>query len=419
MNTRDPIRSLWLALLLATLTTTASPAQWPQWRGATRDGQVQGSSLPAELPTQLNKLFEVEVGTGHSSPVVVDDRIYLHTRQGEDEVVQALELRTGESIWSHKTETPYRPNPAAMSHGKGPKSTPVASGDSLCTLGITGRLTCYERSSGAVRFSRDFRDRFERPWPDFGTAMSPAVFDDKLIVHVGGVREGALIALDPTTGAELWSNRAEPPAYSSPILVAPARGAREIAQIVTQSRNHIVSVALDSGELLWQMPLATAYEQNSVTAVDAGSSLIVSGLDQGVFAIRAQTDARGRWTTRVDWRNDDLPMYMSSPVLSGTSLFGLSHKRRGQLFCLDVATGEAKWATDGRDGENASLMLAGDRLLIVTTDSELLIAEASCNSYNELASYTVASSPVWAHPALVGDLLLIKDEERLTGWSFR
>jgi outer membrane protein assembly factor BamB len=414
--------ALLTAPLLVSFVTTASLAQgpdWPQWRGQGRDGVVQGSTLPAELPAELNKLFEVEVGSGHSSPVVVGEHIYLHTRQGEDEVVQALELRTGKTVWRHSTETPYRRNPAAMSHGKGPKSTPVVSGDNLCTLGITGRLTCFDRRTGDVRFTRDFQDRFERTWPDFGTAMSPAVFDGKLIVHVGGVDEGALVALDPTTGEELWSNEVEPPAYASPILVAPAEGTEGDAQVVTQTRNQIVSVALDTGKLLWQMPLTTAYEQNSVTAVSAGSTLIVSGLDRGVFEVRAQPDARGLWMALVEWRNDDLPMYMSSPVLFGTSLFGLTHKRKGQLFCLDAETGDTKWTTEGRDGENASLIIAGDRLLVVTTDSELIVAEARCDSYTELARYTVASSPVWAHPALVGDLLLIKDEERLIGWSFR
>ena len=180
-----------LLVLLLTSASTASAGDWPQWRGPDRDGSAADSQLPAELPQELNRLWSVEVGTGHSSPVVVGDRVYIFSRQGDDEVARALDLDDGSEIWSSSMETPYRRNPAAFLHGKGPKSTPVAIAGSLCTLGISGRLTCLDRESGALRWQQDFSDRFDRAWPDFGTATSPAVFDDRLIAHVGGIREGS------------------------------------------------------------------------------------------------------------------------------------------------------------------------------------------------------------------------------------
>jgi outer membrane protein assembly factor BamB len=398
----------------ATFASEESSSDWPQWRGPERTGLALDASLPEKLPTELQKLWQVEVGTGHSSPVVVGDRVYLHSREGDNEVVRALDLSSGAELWRYQVETPYTRNPAAFSHGKGPKSTPVVAGDTLCTLGITGRLTCFDRANGKVRWQKDFAGRFDRAWPDFGTAMSPAVFDGKLIVQVGGIDSGALAAFDPRTGEQLWSYEGEGPAYASPVLIE-SHGKK---QVVSQTRTHIVSVDLDTGNLLWQTELITAYEQNSITPVAYGDQIVVSGLDRGVYLLDVAPDARGNWLVREVFRNDDLAMYMSSPVISGSLLFGLTHKRKGQLFCLDLEAGAVRWTTEGRDGENAALILAGDRLLVLTTDAKLIVAKANAEGLAAEATYEVADSATWAHPALVGNRILIKDEDRLTAWSF-
>ena len=69
-------------------------------------------------------------------------------------------------------------------------------------------------------------------------------------------------------------------------------------------------------------------------------------------------------------------MYLSSPVADGTFLYGFSNKRKGQLFCLDAATGAVKWTTEGRGGDNAAIQLAGDHLMVLTTGGDLLILDA-------------------------------------------
>ena len=412
-------RALVCALLFAiaalALAQVVAADDWPQWRGPDRDGTAANIELPATLPGDLTQLWQVEVGTGHSSPLIVGDHVYIHARQDNHEVTQALELKTGKTLWSHKTAISYRRNPAALSHGKGPKSTPVVSGNTLCTLAITARVTCYDRTNGKVRFQKDFEDRFDRAWPDFGTAMSPAVLNGKLILQVGGMKQGAVLALDPETGKELWAFNEEPPAYASPILV----GSGKHAQLVTQTRNHVVSLHPETGRLLWKTSLVTAYEQNSVTAIAVDGLIVTSGLDNSIFAIKAEPDDRGLWVARTVWRNEELPMYMSSPVRFGDLVLGHSHKRKGVLFALDAKTGETLWTTEGRDGENASLVVAGDRLLVVTTDSDLRVGKVSAEGWSEEARYELADSEVWAYPALSGDQILIKDKTHLTAWAFR
>ena len=136
-----------------------------------------------------------------------------------------------------------------------------------------------------------------------------------------------------------------------------------------------------------------------------------------MFALEAARDARGAWLVRQAWRNEDLPSYMSSPVIHGNLIFGLSDKRKGLLFCLDAESGRTLWTTEGREGDNAALILAGDRLLVQTTEAELIVAEASGERFEELARYEIADSPTWAHPAFLGDRILIKDSEHLTLFS--
>jgi hypothetical protein len=73
--------------------------------------------------------------------------------------------------------------------------------------------------------------------------------------------------------------------------------------------------------------------------------------------------------------------------------------------------------TQGRDGENASLIAAGTLLLLSTTNSELIVARPNLQKFEELRRYTVASSAVWAHPALGPSVVLIKDVDKLICWS--
>ena len=110
-------------------------------------------------------------------------------------------------------------------------------------------------------------------------------------------------------------------------------------------------------------------------------------------------------------------MYMSSPATSGQALFGLSHRNRGQFVALDVASGKTLWSTRGREADNASFIRAGEWLLIATTNSELIVARASAARFEESTRYIVADSATWAHPAVAGRTIAVKDVDRLIVWS--
>ena len=397
-----------LALLLAT--SSALAQDWPQWRGPARDGRVPGT-LALSWPKALKPGWKVPVGIGYASPVVAGQRVFTFARNGENEVAASLDLATGKPIWTQSYPAPYNMNPAARSHGKGPKSTPVVQDGRLFTLGISGILSAFDAQTGRPIWRKDFTEQFRSGAPVFGAAMSPAVADGLLLAHVGGDGDGALTAFDAATGTVRWAWKGDGPAYASPV-VADIGGVR---QVVTQTQKQLVGLSLAKGDLLWSLPFTTPYEQNSVTPVVSGDIVIYSGLDQGLSALRVVRKGNG-WATEPAWKTSDVSLYMSSPVLDGGRLYGFSHRNKGQYFAVDAATGKALWLGEGRQGDNAAVLVGRDVLLILTTQGELVVAKKDAPAFAPIATYTVADSATWAHPALAGATLLVKDAETLAQW---
>jgi outer membrane protein assembly factor BamB len=404
---------LFSAFILLIVSSISFAQDWNQWRGANRDGTVFGFTASKSLPEQLKLKWKADVGIGHASPVVSGKHVFLFSRRGEQEIIAAFDLETGKELWKDSYQVAYTMNPAAVTHGKGPKSTPVVAGGKLYTLGITGILSCYEAESGKLKWRKEFANRFKTTSPYFGTATSPIVDRGLLITSVGGHDSGAMIAFDAESGAEKWSWKGDGPGYASPIVVE-LGGAR---QVVTQSQQNIIGINEANGELLWQIPFTTEYVQNIVTPIAYKDTLIFSGLDKGTFAVKL-TKADGKFKPQTVWENKQVSMYMNSPVLKGDYLYGMSHKRKGQFFCIDAKTGATLWTSEGREGDNAAILTAGSLLFFLADDAELTITNASEKKYEIVKKYTVAQSPTWAHPVLVGNRLLIKDQTTLTLWSF-
>src|SRR2546426_2012124 len=302
----------WFTLLLlcsAFLSTTAAAQDWPQWRGPNRDGSVTGAVSPRSWPRTLKEQWKVTVGLGHSSPVVSNGRIYVFARQGEEEVLLSLEASTGKEIWRSAQPISYEMNPAAIGHGKGPKSTPVVSNGTICTLGISGVLSCHDAATGKVKWRREFSKQYPATSPLYGTAMSPVVDNGLLIAHVGGHDKGALTAFDLETGAVKWSNETDGPAYASPIIVILAG----VRQLVTFMQKNLVGVDAGTGKLLWMLPAKSEYDTNSVTAVAYKDLIIFAREGQGLTAIRILKKGAEVRPEEV-WSNKDVELYLNRPV---------------------------------------------------------------------------------------------------------
>ena len=402
-----------LALVTVLTFTNSAAADWPQWRGPNRDALVTDAALPSTWPKALKEEWRVTVGLGHASPVMSNGRLYVFARQGEEEVLLCLDAVSGKEIWRSSQPAAYEMHEAAKGHGKGPKSTPVVSGGSVCTFGISGIISCHDTRTGKLKWRREFSKLYPKTSPLFGTAMSPVIDNGLLIAHVGGHDKGALTAFDVESGEVKWANDADGPAYASPIIVTLAG----VRQVVTFMQKDVVGIDAASGKTLWKIPAKSQYDENAVTAVSYKDMVVFSREGQGLTAIRLERDGATLVPKEV-WNNKENQLYMNTPVVQGNTLYGLSARQKGQFFAIDADTGKTTWQSPGRMGENAAVLNLGNKvLLILTNEAKLIVHPTAAKSYMPAAEYSVANSPTWAHPLVLGRRILVKDESTLISWS--
>ena len=390
--------------------------EWSQWRGPSRDGRAPMFEAPESWPQEAQQLWKVEVGEGHGSPVVADGRVYLITRQGDDEVAMALDLKTGKTLWTQRFPTPYTMNAAATGHGKGPKSSPIVAQDVVCFLGIDARLTCHATNSGKTLWTRDFSEHSGHETNFCGSSLSPLVDGGTLYAHLGDDTGGRLFAADLRTGEEKWGWTGQGPSYTSPMLIE-VGGA---AQLVTLGAVDLLGFDPKDGRLLWRRPFPDEWNQNIVTPLAVGEKIIFADLENGTLAAWPRpvpdTENGTPWTLEELWLDKELTQYMASPVTDGKWWYGFSNRQKGQLFVADPADGKVQWQGEGRGGRNATLTLAGDWLLVSNTDAELRVYRRKGSSLELVRTYEIADSAVWSHPAWVKDGLVIKDSQHLIRW---
>ncbi len=398
-----------VALLAPGAFVPAAAAQdWTQWRGPNRDGVAAAFDVPAAWPDALRKQWTIDVGSGYATPLLVGDHLYLFVRQGDDEVMLALDPATGEEIWRSGYPAPFEMNPATNPHGPGPKSTPAYADGRLFTLGMSGIVSAFDADGGELLWQVPGTP----VEPLYHTAMSPVVDGDIVIFHVGGHDDGALTAYDTATGDVRWSWSGDGPAYGSP-RVMEIEGVR---QVVTYTQANVVGVAVATGELLWRRPFTTEYDTTSQTPVRYGDILLQTGRGGGITAYRVLREGDA-WTTEDVWHTSEVALHMTNGVVSDGVLFGLSYLNSGQYFGLDLETGEVLWTGSPRQAENASILRSGNTFLSLQDDAELLVVSASRSGLDVVASYEVADSVTWTQPTLVGNRLYVKDISTLTLWT--
>ena len=383
---------------------------WTQWRGPNRDGAAPFSA-PQTWPEQLMQKWKLEVGTGYATPIVVGNRIYVFARQGENELMMALDADTGKEVW--KTAgypAVFTMMSATTQHGPGPKSTPVFANGRLFTIGMTGVVTAWDAATGKVVWQKP-GDTENMPFFT-SHSFSPIVNGGLVIFHLGGDKGGALTAFDVNSGAEKWSWKGDGPGYGSPVLA----NFGGTSQIITITQAKLVSVDATTGAVLWERPWVSPNKTNSITPVVYQQTVIVSGNGDPTTAFSvARRD--GKWVVEPAWTNADAPMRMSNPVLAGDTLYGLSTRNNGQYFAVDAKSGKTLWLSDPRQAANAAIATAGPLLLSLENDGELVVLRASQTAFEPVKRYKLSAAETWTQGVYAGNRILVKDVTALTMWT--
>jgi outer membrane protein assembly factor BamB len=406
-------RRLWVPIACAVLWTflfdgQAETQDWPQWRGPNRDGAVSSFRVPSAWPEGLKQQWRVEVGLGYATPLLVGQRLYLFTRQGEEEVMTALDAASGKRIWRTAYAAPFSMNNATSRHGAGPKSTPTFAEGRIYSLGMTNIVTAFDAATG----KQLWQTPASAAQPVYHTAMSPLVDRDLMILHLGGPGDAAVTAFETATGKVRWTWKGDSPAYGSPIVVDLA-GTR---QIVTFTHQYLVGIALATGELLWQRAFRTPSDTTAQTPILFRDTIIQNGRSNGVTAFRVVRRDNTLATEDV-WQTKDVSLHMTNGVVVDGVLYGLSHLNAGQYFGLDLVTGQVLWKSEPRQAENAAMVRAGDTIFALEDDGELVVMKASRTAMQVVKRYEVADSQTWAQPTISGSRMYVKDVSQLTLWT--
>ena len=394
-----------LVLLCTFAVASASAQDWNGWRGPTRDAAVPAPSTPRVWSAALQRAWQVDIGEGYSSPVTSEGRVFVHGRRDPNEVITAIDLATGTVVWQHTYAAPFAKNQYARSMAKGPHATPLVAGGRLFTLGATGILTALNVRDGSVAWRKDYSALVDTSKLFCGTAPSPVIDARSLIVQVGSdVHGGRVLALDVATGAERWTWRGDGPGYASPVALT----AGVVRQIVTHTNRSIEGIDAKSGAALWSVPFPDEWHENIVTPLWTGTHLVVSGTRQGTHAYTL-SETGGQWRATRAWKNADVAMYMSTPVLADGVIYGHSSRRKGQLVALDAADGKLLWATTGRDGDHASVLMTSSHILFLASDGTLIVAKRNPKAFEEERRYKVADSQTFAMPVVLADGLIVRD----------
>jgi outer membrane protein assembly factor BamB len=379
------------------------------WRGINRDGKVTGFEVPAQWPAQLKQVWKVNVGLGDASPVLVENKLYLHTKKDTSEVVMCLDAASGDKVWEVVSNKAPVITGGPASH-PGPRSTPYVIRDRIVTIGAAGYVACRKTSNGELIWKSE---AYTGEVPQFYVGVSPLVVDNKVIAHLNGKEKGVVVALDLKNGSEIWKLEGESPTYSSPVMMNFFKN-----MIVVQGEKELFAVSSDKGEMLWKTPTPPESRfYNSSTPIILNDHVIIGGQGSGARSFKIAREGES-YMVSEEWKNPEISLSFNTPVLRDGFLYG-NEARFGYLFCLNAATGAKSWADTVKNNRFAAVLDLGKVMISLPANGQLIVFRPESGKYSEIARYKVADTEVYAHPVFTGNKMYVKEKDTLTCWEIR
>jgi outer membrane protein assembly factor BamB len=386
-------------------------ADWPQYLGPERDGVYRGPALADNWGSGGPKVVWTKpVGQGFSGPVVAEGRLILFHRVGNREVVQSLDARSGAEQWSYGYPTSYRDD---FGFDEGPRAVPVVANGIVYTFGAEGQLDAVSLTAGTRLWSEDTAGRFKVAKGFFGAAGSPLVEDGKVIANVGGKGAG-IVAFDAKTGKVVWTATDDEASYSSGAAATIA--GRRHAIFLTRAGLVGLDPATGTVEFQRRWRARQNASVNAATPLVAGDLIFISAeYGPGAAALRLE----GTTLTELWASNDALSNHYATSVLRDGYLFGFHGRQEfgPSLRAVELRTGRVRWSQDRFMA--GSVILAGDRLLVLRENGELVLAPASPDAFKPLARAQVLPETVRAFPALANGFLYARNEKTLVCLDLR
>lgn len=407
----------------------AAPAgqDWPQWRGAGRDGVWKETGLLEKFsPGQLARRWSVPVSNGYSGPTVAEGRVYLTDRvvePAERERIHCFDWESGKTLWSHAYARDYK----GLSYPDGPRAAVTVHDGRAYFLGAMGDFHCYDAVSGKVIWKRDLRADYQIRLLEWGITAAPLIVENLVILLVGGQPGACVVALDRRTGEERWKALEDRASYAAPILIRQA--GRPV--LVCWTGDRVVGLNPQSGQTYWAQPFPRRRWVIGIsTPVVERDRLFVTSAIDGALMLRLPPDhlaVEKLWERRgpTDRETDALQSLISTPALVGDHVYGVDYL--GELRCLKADTGDRVWEHANlmprHQWATAHLVRNGDRWWIFNERGELILARLSPQGYQEISRAkllepTTGQLPqrggvCWSHPAFAYRHIFARNDTEL------
>lgn len=390
---------------------TAPPmAEWPGFRGPHRDGRYDGHGpISTNWPADgLKPLWKEPIGGGYASFAIAGNCAFTIEQRRDQEAVTCYAIDTGRELWA----TAYPADFDESMGGEGPRATPSYDNGRLYSQGALGDLLCLDAATGKIIWRTNILADNRAELLRWGTASSPLIVNNSVIVEVGGGDGHSVAAYDKATGKPLWHVLDDPAAYSSAMQVNLA--GQEQLLVVTERR--AVGLRPLDGALLWSMPWIVNLGNRNIAqpvVLTSNRFLLSGGYGTGCEAVEIALASSG-FTARKAWRTTALKNKFTSSVLWRGYVYGLDED---MLVCLDPQTGERKWK-DGRYGYG-QIIGVDDYLVILGGEGELALVRATPDHYDELGHFQAIEGKTWNHPAMANGKLLVRNAVQMACFDLR
>lgn len=390
------------------LVAQAPPNDWPQWRGANRDGISKETGLLQQWPASGPPAVWTAsgLGSGYGSLAIRGNRVFVQGLRGNQTLVHSLDRATGRYIWSKNLGVG-----AGNDRGDGPRGTPTLDGDRLYVLTETGQLACLRADDGTMVWQRNILRDFVGTNIQWLVSESPLVDGDRVIVTPGG-RGASLVALDKMTGRTVWTSKelSDEAGYASAVI-ADVGGVRAYT---TFTGSAAVGVRASDGKLLWRYAPAANRTANITTPVVAGNQVFYTsnyGTGAGLVTLVPQG---GELRANETYFTRDMQNHHGGVVLVNGTLYGFNS---AILTAIDFASGKMLWRH--RSVGKGAVTYADNRLYMLSEDNVVGLAEVTPHGYRETGRFSIADQgfPSWAHPVVSGGRLYLRNQGTLVAYD--
>jgi outer membrane protein assembly factor BamB len=400
---------LYSTLILGMTAGFLGAADWPQYRGPLTNGITTEAIQKVWTGAAPKQVWKVESEGGFSSFVVGGGRLFtLALKESEgakQESVVALDAATGRELWFSALNFPKYDSGGdagtdSNKGGDGPRSTPTIDGDRVYAFSSQLVLNCYEAATGKSVWSRDLIKEHSGRNIQWQNATSP-LLDDGMIFVAGGGPGESLMGLDAKTGVPVWKAFDEKMTHATPV-VATVAGQRQVIYFL---QSGLLAVEPKTGRELWRYAFEYKVSTASSPVVEGDVVYCSAGYGVGAGAVRVKKEG-DRFVATEIYRfrgNKPLANHWSTPVAKAGHLYGLFQFKeygQGPFKCVDISTGEVKWEQAGFGPGH--VILAGDKLLVLSDAGDLVVVEPSSSGYRELARAHILEGKCWTTPVIAG-----------------